>query len=213
MRKLAILIVAVVMVLGVSVTSQAFLIDFETGYGRNLQPIDDIPGVAFLMTGGYPWIYGDSSTGTWNTRSIDLGYGYYGQAYQHYGNVFAFLGTEGQAGRGIIDFTNNDGTWFRTGYTSASYFYLEGYDVNDTLIASTSGLGNLNQSDMGWLRIDAPAGQYFDYVVVHDTGNYFLVDNMSGDATGVGGVIPEPATMLLFGSGLLGLVGLRKKKS
>ncbi len=214
MKKLFAVAAAVVMVLGLATSSFAFFIDFEEGFGQNNQPIINIPGVSFIVTGGFNWIYGDTSTGAWNSNSIDLNYGR--GPYQHYGNVFAFLGTNNNAGSGIVDFTNNDGTWFQTGYTSLSNFYLEGYDVNDVLIASNSGGGNLNgQIDMTFLRIDAPAGQFFDYVIVHDTGNYFLVDNFSGDSTGLPGddnVIPEPASMSLLGAGLLGLMGARRRQ-
>jgi hypothetical protein len=211
MKKVAMLLLCSAMFFCFSTSSYAFFIDFESGLGRNLQQIDDITGVSFALSGQYDWIYGDSSTLTWNTRSIDLGYSNGTGAYQHYGNVFAFLGTDGPAGWGKVDFDNNDGTWFRTGYTSLSNFFLEGYNSAGVMIASTSGTGNTYGADMGWLTINAPTGQYFDYIIMHDTGNYFLVDNMSGDASGVGSPVPEPATMSLLGFGLLGLLGFRKK--
>ncbi|MBI4684845.1 MAG: PEP-CTERM sorting domain-containing protein [Nitrospirae bacterium] len=208
MKKFSLLIMFVLFVFAAT-TAQAFFIDFESGFGKDQQAIDDIIGVTFEVTGGYDWIYGDSNSNNWNTKSIDLGLSWNGAYYQHYGYVFAFLGTDNNAGSGKIDFTNNDGTWFKTGYTSYSNFYLEGYDSSGNLIASASGSGNLNGSDMGWLMITAPSGQFFDYVMVHDSGNYFLVDNMSGDASGVN-PIPEPATLLLLGAGLVG-VGIARR--
>lgn len=208
MKKVSLVLVALAMVFAYPLVSHAFFIDFENGFGRDGQSIDDIAGVTFEVTGGYDWIYGDSTTGNWNTRSIDKAYG--SGNYQHYGDVFAFLGTDNNAGAGKIDFTNDDGTWFKTGYTSYSNFYVEGYDSDGNLIASASGGANLDGADMGWLMITAPVGETFDYVIVHDTGNYFLVDNMSGDTTGVNPV-PEPATMLLVGCGLLGVSVLRRR--
>ncbi|MBN2654667.1 MAG: PEP-CTERM sorting domain-containing protein [Nitrospirae bacterium] len=202
MKKILLVITMFALLAFSAATAQAFFIDFENGLGKNNQPIIDIPGVSFLITGGYNWIYGDSSTYAWNTKSIDLGYG--AGSYQHYGNVFAFLGTDNNAGSGIIDFTNNDGTRFKTGYTSYSTFHLEGYDSTRTLIASSSGPGNLDQADMGWLEIFSPSGQFFDYVIVHDSGNYFIVDNMSGDSSGVNPSVPEPSTIILLAAGLAG---------
>jgi len=208
MSRILALLAVVVLVFGVGGDAAAFFLSFEDGVGRNNQPIDDVLGVAFEVTGGYDWIYGDGSTLNWNTNSIDGAYPYNGP-YQHYGKVFAFLGTDNNAGSGKLDFTNNDGTWFRTGYTSYYSFYLEGYDSNGNLIASASGGGNLGGSDMGWLTINAPSGTFFDYVVMHDTGNYFLVDNMSGDASGVvPPEVPEPGTVTLLAvCGLFAAVG------
>jgi hypothetical protein len=209
MKKFVILIAAMVIILGLSVPAHAFLINFENGVEG--QAIAGIPGVAFTQLGQNNWRYGDSRTGSYSTRSIDLGYG--SGSYQHYGNLWAWLGVSGPSGK--IDFTNNDGTWFQTGYTSYGPFYVEGYDSNGVLLDSASGSANYGGADMGWLRIDAPQGQYLDYIIVHDSGNYFLMDNMSGDSTGVGSqTVPEPATMSLFGLGLVGLLGkLRKKNS
>jgi len=211
MKKLLAFIAVLVMVLGFQTASYAFFIDFETGHGFDGTDIDDIPGVSFLTAGGSDWIYGDSSTGSYNTRSIDLGHSYGTANYQHYGNVFAWLGVS--TGAGKIDFTNNDGTWFRTGYTAATGFTLDGYNSSDVLIATLSGPANTSQADMGWLQINAPIGETFDYILVHDSGNLFLLDNMSGDTTGIpGGEIPEPMSMALFGIGLLGTGYLRRRK-
>ena len=61
---------------------------------------------------------------------------------------------------------------------------------------------------MGFLQVNAGGGLFIDYVVLRDTGNRWLVDDMSGDATIP---TPEPATLAFLGFGLVGLAGLRKK--
>ena len=49
----------------------------------------------------------------------------------------------------------------------------------------------------------------FDKVVLASTGMAFEVDNLA-----VGNQpVPEPATMLLFGMGLLGLAGMTRKRT
>ena len=108
-----------------------------------------------------------------------------------------------------IDFTENDGTWFTTGYSSSSDFYLEA-NLTDGATILVSGTANTGNS-MGYLSIAATSGTFIDSIVLNDTGNHWLVDDMSGDATGVGPV-PEPATILLMGLGLLGLVGYNRKR-
>lgn len=194
---------SVVALLASAASASGFQIDFENGTDGQL--IAGVPGVTFTQQGQETWRYGDSRTGNYNTRSIDLGYG--NGSYQHYGNLWAWLGAS--TGGGTIDFTNNDGTWFQTGYASYSSLYLEAFDSSGNLIASTSGGYNCGASDLCYLRVDAPTGQFIDYVRVHDSGNYFLLDNMSGDASGVN--VPDGgSTVALLGISMCGLGALSR---
>ena len=183
----------------------AFFIDFEDGVEGN--PINDIMGVSFLNFNGYDALYGDSRTGLYNTSSDDLGYGT--GAYHHNGNMWLWAGPTADARGVIVDFTNNDGTWFTTGYSAASAFTVDAY-LTDGSMVSTIGASNL-YSPMGFLTVTATAGLSIDYLVLHDTGNQWLVDDMSGDASGVNPV-PEPSTILLVGTGLLGIIGFGRKR-
>lgn len=201
MRKIVVL--AVLAVFTLCGNSFAFFIDFEDGLEG--APINDILGVSFQDYNGYDSLYGDSRTGNYNTTSDDLGYGT--GDYHHNGNLFLWAGTNADARGVIVDFTIDDGTWFQTGYSSNSVFYLDAY-LTDGSMVSVNGSANTG-STMGFLNVTAAAGTFIDYIVLHDTGNYWLCDDMSGDASGVG--VPEPATLLLLCSGLIGLAGVKKK--
>lgn len=187
-------------------TANAFFIDFEDGVDGS--PVNDITGISFQSYNGYTSIYADCRTGNYNCHSDDLGYGHIFENFHHNGNFSLWAGAAASAEGVIVDFTNNDGTWFTTGYSSSSDFYLEAY-FTDSTSANVTGAANTN-NPMGYLTITALAGQYIDYVVLHDTGNFWIVDDMSGDATGVNAV-PEPSTLLLLGSGLLGLSYMRRR--
>ena len=51
------------------------------------------------------------------------------------------------------------------------------------------------------------------YVIVHDSGNDYYVDNITYDTSPSASVpAPEPATLLLVGSGLAGLVFAKRRK-
>lgn len=204
MRKISATLFAVFFVLSLSSSAYAFFIDFEDG--TEGAAANDIVGVSFQDFFGFDALYGDSSTGAYNTTSDDLGYGY--GAYHHNGNFFLWAGPNADAQGTIVDFTNNDGTWFKTGYSSSGAFYLDAF-LTDGTMASVNGTGNIG-SPMDFLSINATIGTYIDYVVLHDTGNHWLVDDISGDASGVG--VPEPATLFLLGIGLFGLAGFGRKK-
>ncbi|MEC4684382.1 MAG: PEP-CTERM sorting domain-containing protein [Nitrospirota bacterium] len=181
----------------------AFFIDFEDGV--NGAPVTDIPGISFLDYNGYASLYLDCSTGSYNCSDMNGSYSYGG--YYIYDNVGLWAGPNADAQGVIVDFTSNDGTWFSTGYSANSNFYVVAY-LTDGSTVTASGGKNYGVG-MDFLSVAASAGTYIDYVVLHDTGNYWVVDNMSGDASGVN--VPEPGTLLLIGSGLIGLAFARRK--
>lgn len=191
----------------------AFFMDFEEGLGNDGTNIVGVPGVTFTDSAGLPWIYSDVTTGNYNAHSVNTGQSWGTGAYNMYDYVVAWLGTTGDWGR--IDFVDQNGTWFQTGVSTYSNVWLEAYNSSGTLIDWAMATNNLYGPDMTFLRVDAPSGQFISYVKIHDTGNYWIVDNMTGDMGG--GTppppIPEPATLSLLGLGLTGMLVRRFRKS
>ena len=111
---------------------------------------------------------------------------------------------------GKIAFNNADATFFQINYSAYSEFHLEGYDFGN-LTDSDSVRANLryingNENGPGTLRVDAPSGKQIAYVMLHDMGNYWVVDNAITDATGISGGIPEPASVIIWR--LVGLLAI-----
>lgn len=192
---------------GFNTASHAFFIDFEDGTDGGL--VNDIAGVSFQDFNGFDALYADCRAGTYNCTSDDLAYSNGNGLYHHNGNFSLWAGPQADAQGVIVDFTNNDGTWFQTGYSAFSDFYVEAWLTDGSMI-SVSGGANLGAMD--FLYIEATADLYIDYIVLHDTGNFWIVDDMSGDTSGVSSV-PEPGALALLGLGLAGLgFGKRRKQ-
>ncbi len=210
--KLARILVLVVAIFALTGTSHAWFLDFEWGLGNNGGTVaTGVPGLQFTTTDGYDWMYGDITTGGYNVTS-DNGDVYGTGRYNVGGNVFTWLGTSQGSGR--IDFLNQDGSFFTIGYSSASIFFLEAYDASDNLLDVATGPINTQwegYTSLGYLTVTSGAAD-IAYILVHDGGNYFGLDNMSGDASAVSSPgIPEPTTMALLGLGLIGM-GARLRK-
>jgi len=165
-------------------------IDFESGVDS--QPIQSlIPGLQFTTTEGYDWVYADWRTGEYNGPYPD------GEYYSN-GNFFAWLGPNQGAGR--IDFTESGATYLQVWVSSAFGLTADAYDASGTLIDTESVAANLDTGQMARLRVEAPPGQTISYVIFHDTGNYWLIDDLSTDASGV----PATRPPIVLIPGLMG---------
>jgi len=209
MKYLSVLGLALVLVFGLA--SQSFAqwsLNFEWGLGHDYEAIaSGIPGVNFASD----MFYADAINGAWNF-SNNLGDEWYSGEYWIGGYVGAHASSNGI---GRINFNNADGSWFTTGYTAGSSLYLEAYDISDNLLDSDVGAANRrylegNGDGLDYLTVSS-ATNNIAYVVIHDGGYFWVADNMSGDASGVG-PIPEPGTLMLLGTGLLGLGAFRFRR-
>jgi len=203
MNKVSVFLIVAVLLLG-GTTAQAVItnITFEEGLGLNGTAINtQYTGVTFQgASSGIPWVYGDATTGGYNVSSWPSGQQWGGAWYWINDQVFAWTTSQGNDGK--IAFDSADASFVQLNYCSAYPFYLEAYDSSNNLIDSDSGPANRrflegNELGPGTLRVDAPVGDSIAYVMVHDQGNFWCIDNVSTDASDIG-VIPEPASLIIW---------------
>ena len=213
MTRMSCFALALVAVFAFTGVSHAWFLDFEWGLGHDWEEISSgVPGLQFTSTGGYDWLYSDVTTNLYNATS-DNGNVYGSGEFFMSGDVCAWLGPFQASGR--IDFLGGDGSFFTTGYSSMYTFYVEAYDQNNNLVDNTSGPANTMSNGgtgLEYLTVSS-ASNDIAYVMLHDTGDMWIVDNMSGDAANVDPPgVPEPATLLLLGAGLL-VGGIARRKA
>lgn len=136
-----------------------------------------IAGLDFVTTGGHTWLVGDFATGHYNGK-------YPSGSYMSQGTHWAWLGEQQGAGR--INMANGPASYFSlltsVGATPVS---LEAFDASGNLLASAGpATFNINTGHMTELKITRSTPD-IAYVIVHDTGNFFLVDSICTDAPGV----------------------------
>jgi lysophospholipase L1-like esterase len=172
------------------ICNQPGYVNFEELADATDLSADTIQGVKFTTTNGFTWKVGDFSTGSYNGR-------YPNGAYMSQGTHWAWLGQTQGAGR--IDFTEGPAAEFGLLVSvGASPVVLEGYDSANNLL-ETAGPANVNTSTghMTELRLSRPTRD-LAYVVVHDQGNFFLVDGICTDAPGV----RRPLRYVAFGDSI-----------
>lgn len=149
-------------------------IDFEDGTDEAVIR-STIPGLEFTTTLGLDWIYGDIRTGKYNV------YPYGHQGFETNGNFFAWLGVSGDQGR--IDFPKGPATYLSVLVSTESGVKIDAYDAEGNfLVTSGWAENNLDTRTFTRLTVEVPG---MAYVIVHDTGNYWLIDDLCTDAPGV----------------------------
>jgi len=178
------------MVLVGGAPAQGVLVTFEEGVGNDGGIINtQYSGITFQSaTSGFPWYYSDVTTGNYNASSWPTGQSW--GTGNYWINEFAAAWTSVAGDDGKIAFDNQDATFVQINYSSYSAFYLEAYNAGDVLLDTDMGPANLrflhgNGGGPGTVRVDAPPGETIAYVLVHDSGNYWIVDNVLTDATGI----------------------------
>jgi hypothetical protein len=134
-----------------------------------------ITGVQFSTTDGFTWLVGDFSTGQYNGK-------YPSGEYTSQDDHWAWLGTE--QGRGRLDFPNGPASYISLLVSAFSPVTLDAYGEDGQLLESAGpSRSNINTGTMDELRIQRLTAD-IHHVIVHDSGNYFLVDSICTDAPG-----------------------------
>jgi len=195
---------------------------FEEFIGFDQAPIGTFySGISFQAgPSGTDWLAyddGPGGSGPYNSSAYPSGDG--GGEYWIFGQVVAATALSSPDGdSGKIAFTNGDATFVELAYSSATQLYFEAYDAANNLMDSDTGAANLrfvnsNPNGPGTLHVDWNGTDHIAYVIVHDNGNQWVIDNLTTDATGIttSGVVPAPAAVWLGAAGL-GLVGLIRRR-
>eukprot|EP00977_Amphora_coffeiformis_P028254 scaffold34917_cov166-Amphora_coffeaeformis.AAC.2 len=148
--------------------ANSLFFDFEDGLDGN-EIKNTKPGLKFTNTAGLDWVYGKSDECDYNVE------------YTWNGNGFAWLGETGDSGR--IDFTGGGATrvsalvsCFSAGLT------FDAYDADHNLLDTAKATSNVGTTTTTRLTVESPDSRYIDYVMVHDSGNFWAIDDVCTDA-------------------------------
>ena len=176
-------------------------ISFEEFRGVNKTVItNQYPGLVFETSpNGSKWTANDVTKGDWNAVGWDCetetatGLATNYPNYWLCGQVWCYP-QDPYGGSGTIRLLGNGASFFQLRYCAGSNLYLIAYDSDGAQIdidvkPANRRLNEGNYSGPGTLRVEAPAGKRIASVVVHDSGNFWVIDGISTD---VGVIAPLP---------------------
>jgi hypothetical protein len=206
----AVLILGALICLPGMASADTILLNFD-----DVSSGDPIPQATPLPTnyGGFEW---SGTGGYWGIVPNSYYRSYYGNSFNFPSNPNAVTNeSPDQIGAPQVVISSPtafdfDGAWFGTwtAYNSRNYYGATSLTITGKLGSTVVGTTTfaLTPGALSWQEVDFHGIDtlIFD-VTAGSAGRYFLMDNFTDTA------VPIPPTVLLMGSGLLGLVILRSK--
>lgn len=192
-KAFSIIVLAVLMAAFAATSATADItMTFEEFLGFDQEPIATFyTGVSFESgSGGSDWVARDATSNSYNVSSWPSMTQWNAGTYWEYDLVGATTALDYTGNDGVIRFDNADATYVELGYCAGSTLHLLAYDIDGNLLDQDSGPANRryiegNESGPGTLRVDWNGFDYIAFVSVQDSGNYWVVDNVTTDATGI----------------------------
>lgn len=196
MKKVFLVVILALAVVSIAGTSEAVLINYDgTGFDYPTQILGYYSGLAGspVHSSGFMWLdYFGSVSPTYGPHSL---------------TAMAFSFSTNPVSIDWTDDVHNVNFWYGYNYPLS----VQGYN-NGSLVFNS---GVLPQNSNGMFQYTAPDVS-IDSLVFNGTADYWTMDDLSyevGQETPPSEpVVPEPLSISLFGSGLLGLMGLKRKK-
>jgi PEP-CTERM motif len=198
MKKMIVLM-SLLLMFCLPVLGSAHVIDFETltlNSTYNVNPGIVYPDVTFTYIGADGYFRVSASPGAPLSGNTILGPDAHVQ-----GEMYKAIFSIGGVNTVSVDMGDYD--------SDADPLVLYAYNSSNVLIGSDSAL--LDASVNGGLTLSVSTSQDIAYVLFNNAYGEFpgsvFIDNFTYNST----TVPEPATMLLFGLGLIGVAGVRRK--
>jgi hypothetical protein len=204
-RAMAAVLMAATLLVAGATASIAMTWSFESSVVQNGSVIGStIPGLVFSSVNGPGMLYANMNS-HWYSYTSDNGTSYEDGEYFVSGNGAAYLSDLSDKGK--VSFAYGPASFFTVGYSSENIFVVEAYNSLGTLLTSASGGANVKSQGGTGLQYLTVSHSDIAYVVMHDDGGYWMVDNISTDAP-----VPEPSSLLLLGSGVVCLLARRRRR-